>query len=242
MAPRASLFRTLVGQLDWRGALREPRTWGIVARHMVPVAGVVMLGWSGIQAISVIALDTIAGLWAVVAVASILVSREQYWGKQKDLTSAIVSGVLVFAFVAGLLTFAVGVVVFVLGGSILERADFDPHELIEGGWIFYAFGGCLVLHTPHAIAMLATTTEATAKSVFEPRVGFLFRRFLLAGLACSFLSILWGRAALFGALVVSQLVLAAHEVFGDRLHAILFPEAIPKPSETPKKKRRKSRS
>jgi len=238
---RASLVRTLVGELDWRGALREPRTWGIVARHMVPVAGVVSLGWSSIQAISVIALDTIAGLWAVVAVASILVAREQFWGKEKDLYNAVIAGILVFGIVAGLLTFAVAVVVFVLGGSILERADFDPRELLDKGWVFYAFGGLLVLHTPHALTMLATTTGTTAKSVFEPRVGFLLRRLILAGLACSFLSILWGRSALLGALVVSQVVLAAHEVFGDRLHAVLFPEPVTN-AVSPPKKRRKSRS
>ncbi len=239
MERRASLARTLVGQLDWRGALREPRTWGIVARHMVPVAGVVMLGWSGIQAISVVALDTLAGLWGVVAVASILAAREKYDADARDLYEAIITGLLVFGIVAGLLTFAVAVVAFVLAGSVLARADLDPSELLEQGWVFYAFGGLLVLHAPHTITILATTTGKTAKSVLEPRVGFLLRRLILAGMACSFLSVLWGRAAVFGALVVSQLVLAAHEVFGDRLHAVLFPESVPKPSPPPKKMKRR---
>lgn len=230
-----------MGQLDWRGALREPRTYGIVARHMVVVVGVVMLGWSGIQAISVVALDTIAGFWAVVAVASILVAREKHAAGEKDLYNAVVTGVLVFGIVAGVLTFAVGVVVFVLAGRVLARADLDPGELLQNGWVFYAFGGLLVLHAPHAVTMLATTTGTTAKSVLEPRVGFLLRRLILAGLACSLLSVLWGKAAVFGALVVSQVVLAAHEVFGDRLHAVLFPSANGKPSAA-RTKRGKSTS
>jgi hypothetical protein len=43
----------------------------------------------------------------------------------------------------------------------------------------------------------------------------------------------------FGVLVVSQLVLAAHEVFGDRLHAVLFPGSIPRPVPPPKKEKRR---
>ena len=61
----------------------------------------------------------------MVAVASILVAREQYWGKHKDLASTIVAGVLVFGIVAGLLTFAVGVVVLVLAsprGAVLRHS------------------------------------------------------------------------------------------------------------------------
>lgn len=227
MATRPSLASALRRGLDWRAALREPRTWGILARHMIPVAGVLALGWSGIQAVSVVALDTLAGLWCVVAVASIVVAREQWWQVGRDLYSAVIGGLFVFVFVAGLLTFMVGVVVFVLGGTILQRAEFDPRELLDEGWIYYAFGGLLVLQAPHGVAMLATTTGATAKSVFEPRVGFLLRRLILALMACSCLSFLWGKAALLGALVVSQVVLAAHEVFGETLHATLFPEVAP---------------
>lgn len=243
MTPRPNLAGTILRGLDWRAALREPRTWGILARHMIPVAGVLALGWSGIQAVSVVALDTLAGLWCVVAVASIVVAREQWWQVGRDLYSAVIGGVFVFVVVAGLLTFMVGVVVFVLGGTILQHAEFDPRELLDQGWIYYAFAGLLVLQAPHGVAMLATTTGATAKSVFEPRVGFLLRRLVLALMACSSLSFLWGKAALLGALVVSQIVLAAHEVFGERLHAFLFPEpaATAMPAAPARGRRRRKR-
>lgn len=226
MAPRPSLASAL-RSLDWHAALREPRTWGIVARHMIPVAGVLALGWSGMQAISVVALDTLAGLWCVVAVASVLVARDTWWGKQKDLVHAVWGGALVFAIVAGILTLAVGVVVFVLGGGILQRGGLDPQELLEGGWVFWAFGGLLALQLPLFLELTSRITDATAKSLLEPRVGYLLRRLILAGLACSSLAFLWGTHAVVGALIVIQLVLAAHEVFGDRLHQVLFPEFAP---------------
>jgi hypothetical protein len=231
----------VLGELAWRGALREPRTWGIVARHMIPAAGVVALDWSGIQAISVIALDTLAGLWAVAFVGAVLAAREMYLGKEKDVYNAVVTGALVFAILAGLLTVVVGVVAFVIGGHVLQRADFDVRDLLANGWAFWAFGGLLLFQAPHAAAMLATTSAASAKSVLEPRTGYLLRRFILTGMACSILSFLWGRAAIVGALVVSQLVLAAHEVFGDRLHAVLFPEPAAASTPSPPNARRKRR-
>ena len=227
METRPSLASALLRGLDWRGALREPRTWGILARHMVPVAGVLMLGWSGIQAISLVALDTLAGLWCIVAVASVLVAREQWWEPGKDLYSAVVGGSFVFAVVAGLMTFMVGVVAFVLGGDVLGRAALDPRELLQDGWVFWAFGGLLAMQVPHFLTLSAQITEQTAKSLLEPRVGYLLRRLILAGLACSFLAFLWGKFALVGALLVTQVVLAAHEVFGETLHATLFPEVAP---------------
>jgi len=232
VAARPNLASVLLRGLDWRGALREPRTWGILARHMIPVAGVLLLDWSGIQAISVVALDTLAGLWCVVAVGSVLVAREQWYAKEKDLYSAVVGGVVVFGIVAGLMTFMVAVLAFVLGGSALERADLEPRELLEDGWVYWAFGGLLVMQVPHFLALMTGITGATAKSVLEPRVGYLLRRFALAGVACSSLAFLWAWAAVIGVLVVTQLVLAAHEVFGDKLHATLFPEIAP-PIATP---------
>jgi len=227
VAARPNLASVLLRGLDWRAALREPRTWGILARHMVPVAGVLLLDWSGIQAISVVALDTLAGLWCVVAVGAVLVAREQWYGAEKDLYSAVVGGLVVFGIVAGLMTFMVAVLAFVLGGSALERADLEPRELLEDGWVYWAFGGLLVMQVPHFLTLMSGITGQTAKSVLEPRVGYLLRRFALAGVACSSLAFLWGWAAVVGALVVTQLVLAAHEVFGDKLHATLFPEIAP---------------
>jgi len=243
VAPRQSLASALFRGLDWRVALREPRTWGILARHMIPVAGVLALDWSGIQAISLIALDTLAGLWCVVAVASVLVAREQWWGPEKDLYNAVIGGALVFAIVAGLMTFMVGVIAFVMGGSILARADLDPRELLEDGWVYWAFGGLLAMQVPHFLELSSGITEKTAKSLLEPRVGYLLRRFVLAGLACSFLAFLWGQFALVGALLVTQVVLAAHEVFGEKLHATLFPELAPKPTgpAASRSKRRRAR-
>ncbi|MCY2960012.1 MAG: hypothetical protein NTY35_07580 [Planctomycetota bacterium] len=242
MAPRPRLASALFQSLDWRAALRQPRTWGILSRHMIPVAGVLFLGWSGIQAISLVALDTLAGVWCVVAVASVLVAREQWYAERKDLYSAVVGGVFVFALVAGLMTFMVGVVTFVLGGNILANADLEPRELLQDGWIFWAFGGLLAMQVPHFLTLSAGITEKTAKSVLEPRIGYLLRRLILAGMACSLLAFLWGKFALVGALLMTQLVLAAHEVFGDKLHATLFPEvapATPTPAVAPPKSRRR---
>lgn len=240
---RSNVASALLRGLDWRAALLEPRTWGILARHMIPVAGVLMLDWSGIQAISLVALDTLAGLWCIVAVASVLVAREQWWGAEKDLYNAVLGGAFVFAIVAGLMTFMVGVIAFVLGGSVLARAELDPRELLEEGWVFWAFGGLLVMQVPHFLELSSGITEKTAKSLLEPRVGFLLRRFVLAGIACSFLTFLWGKFALVGALLVTQVVLAAHEVFGEKLHARLFPELTPKPTEraASRPKRRRGR-
>lgn len=234
MATRPSLASALRG-LDWHAALRAPRTWGIVARHMIPVAGVIALGWSGMQAISVVVLDTVAELWCLVAVGSVLVARDTWWGRNKDLLNAVLGGALVFAIVAGLLTFAVGVVVFVVGGGIAQRADLHPAELLDGGWVFWAFGGLLLTQLPQFLELSARITDATAKSLLEPRVGYMLRRLILAALACSSLAFLWGTFALVGALIVIQLVLAAHEVFGERLHATLFPELAPaeKPAGAP---------
>ncbi|MBL8860826.1 MAG: hypothetical protein JNK02_02345 [Planctomycetes bacterium] len=241
MGPRPELDRARWRGLDWRGALRSPRTWGIVARHMIPVAGVAGLGWSGIQAVSLIALDTLAGLWIVVAAAAVVVAREQWYEPEGDLYNAVVGGLVVFGLVAGLMTFAIGVVVFVFGAGLLERVDFEPRELLEGGWVFWSFGGLLLAQAPRAAALLAGTSGKTAKSVFEPRVGYLLRRLLLAGLACSLLSFLWGNAAILGALIVSGLVLAAHEVFGEELHAVLFPEPAAAAAQAPQAGARRRR-
>jgi hypothetical protein len=232
MAPRPSFANAMLRGLDWRAALREPRTWAIVARSMVPVAGVLTLGWSGLQAISVIALDTLAGLWCLVAVAAVVVAREA-WARSGDRFSAVIGGIVVFGIVAGLMTFMVVVIAFVLGGSVLARADADPRELLENGWVFWTFGALLAAQVPSFLAVLSRTTGETAKSVLEPRTGFLLRRFVLAGIACSSLAFLWGRVALVGALVVTQIVLAAHEVFGDRFQAVLFPNGVARTSAQP---------
>ncbi len=240
MAQRPSLASTLFGGLDWRSALREPRTWAILLRSMIPLVGVLTLDWSGIQAISVIALDTLAGLWCIVAVGAVVVARESWWEKDRDLYSAVIGGVFVFVIVAALMTFMVCVMAFVVGGRALASADLDPHELLEGGWVFWTFGSLLVAQIPSFVSTLRGTTGETAKSVLEPRVGYLLRRFLLAGIACSFLVFLWGRAATIGVLLMAQLVLAAHEVFGEKLHAALFPETRLSPA-TPRAKQPRRR-
>lgn len=244
-APRASPARARASGLDWRAALRSGRTFGILARAMIPVAGVVLLDWSGLRAIAFVALDTLAGLWAVVAAAAVLVGREHHWERDRDLYQTVVTALVTFVLVAGLMTVAVGVVAFMIGASILEQAQFDPGELLEGGWLFYSMAGLCVMHVPEVRSMLAQARGNDPKSVLEPRTGFLLRRLVLAALACSLLSFLWGRAAILGALVVTQLVIAAHEVFGERLHQVLFPEP-PKDSADsaprPGRKRGKRRS
>jgi hypothetical protein len=113
--------------------------------------------------------------------------------------------------------------------GLLQSAGVEPAEALSWRALAWTGAGLVLLQAPRFVEFVTTRDAASAQAVLKPEAGFLIRRLILVAMACSYLGFLSGQAALIASLVVTQLVLSAHELLGDRL----FDPAPARPARAP---------
>lgn len=209
------------GENSWSALARQPRVWASLARHAIPVAGILALGWSPAESIVSVFLGGLSALYCMAAIAAYFVigmyaRQDQDW---LDRLNSFVGGLMLFAFVAALVTFTVGVLAFMLWANVFRVADVDWRALVSQRSMWLGFAGMLVCQVPRFIDFVAAHDADSARMPVQAEMGFQFKRLALITFACGFLGLIPGRAALIGAVVMLQATLAAIEIRGDRLLA-----------------------
>jgi hypothetical protein len=205
------------------GLLRDPQTWFTLARHSIPLVGVAFFGWSALEGMAAIVLDTLSALWGIAAIGTWFATSAMTRGPldSADWMNVVVTRVVAFVFVGALLTFMLGVMSSFLWAYVIGTADVDLRALATSATLWKGFAAMLALQVPRVWQFIRTHDEPSAKAVIQPELGFLLTRFVLIVICCSFLSVLPGDIALLAALGIAQALLAACELFGDRLLAPL---------------------
>lgn len=197
--------------VDWSSS----RTWSVIARHLLPVIGVALAGWSALESVAVIVLDGVSSLWCVAAIASVFVTQEELGSEQGDFMRTL-NAFVAFLFVAGILTFAAGILAcFILVHAFLDTGD-ELVALASDSKLWIAFVFLVLAQVPRFLETITSETPKSAKPLVQGETGFqLLRLALIAGLS-EVLVVFSGRAAQIGMLVVAQGVLAWLALVGPR--------------------------
>lgn len=216
--------------------LRDPRAIPILARHTIPVIGVFVFEWSVLETVASLFLDALSTLWLVAAMASYFAAKQFEYG-ETGLMDALHfwAGVFgIFVFGAGVLTFAVGIPVFMLL-PLVESAHVDPRTLLTTGWLPRAFGFMVLCQIPSFVQRVRTL-EATAlapeKMGMDAETGFVLHRTVMLAAMGSMLAIL-GPYALPVLVILAQAVGAGSEIMRDRYIGYLMAARAPAPIGSP---------
>jgi hypothetical protein len=196
-----------------------PSAWSIAARHLIPIGCVLFLGWSAAVGVTALFLDGLSALYGLAAVATYFIVRDST-PKKGGLFAAFqlaLSGVIAFALVASLFTFAVGVLYFFAWAYVFAGAGVSMRDLATNQTLWWTFAGMLVLQVPHVLWFIRSNSEVSARALAQKETGFHLFRLAIVIVGCSVLTILPGRVALIGVLMLTQAVRAAVEIYGQDL-------------------------
>ena len=198
----------------WQRA-SDLETAAIVARHSIPLFGVFVLGWSPLEVIAALFLDSLSVLARAAGVGTYYNTSPFAYDDQGliDRFNLIIGSLVAFLIVFGLMAFALGVLGFFVWGYVLHPSGIDLSELVSDRSLAVGFGAMLTCQLPGLVQFIRAHDEESARKVVAPEVGFILRRVAVIAGACSVLGILPGEIALGAAVVIVQMVLAASEIF-----------------------------
>lgn len=187
----------------------------IIARHSIPLIGVFVLGWSPLEVVASLFLDSLSVLARAAGVGTYFNTNMFAYEDQGliDRLNLIIGAFVVFLVVFGLLAFALGVLGFFIWGYVLHPNDVDLLGLLYDRSLAVSFGAMLTCQLPGMVQFIRAHDEESARTVVAPEVGFILRRVAIIAGACSVLGVLPGAIALGAAIVLIQMVLAASEIF-----------------------------
>jgi hypothetical protein len=196
----------------------------IIARHSIPLIGVFALGWSPLEVIASLFLDSLSVLARAAGVGIYYNTSPFAYEDQGliDRINLIIGSFVVFLVVFGLLAFALGVLGFFIWGYVLQPSGVDVSALVYDRSLAVGFGAMLTCQLPGLVQFIRAHDEESARTVVAPEVGFILRRVAVIAGACSVLGILPGDIALGAAIVLIQTVLAASEIYrGSQLFRVV---------------------
>lgn len=205
--------------------LRDPRAIPILARHMIPVIGVFVFDWWVPETVASLLLDALSTLWLVAAMGSYFSAKQFEYGETGLLNALhFWAGVLgLFIFLAGILTFTVGVVGAMLL-PLVYNAGFEPRTLLTSGWLPRAFGFMVLCQIPtfiQRIRLLEAAAVPPEKMGFDGEIGFVLHRTVMLAAMGSMLTIL-GPYALHVLVILAQALGAGSEIMRDHYIGMLM--------------------
>ena len=212
--------------------LTDPRAVPILARHAIPVIGVLVFDWSVLEALAALFLDALSTLWGMGAVAAYFGAKQLDYGETGLLDQLhFWAGVIgIFFVAAAILTFAMAVPV----GMLLPlglHADVDLRELVASGWLLRAFGLMVACQLPRVAARVrsAQASGLTPERLgLDGEIGFLLHRTVVLT-ALGGMLVVFGPYALHLLVVVAQGLGAVTEIMRDKyvsaITAALHPPA-----------------
>lgn len=211
--------------------LTDPRAVPILARHAIPVIGVLLFDWSVLEVIAALLLDAVSTLWMVAAVGSYFAVKQFHHDTEDPIRNALHfwAGFLgTFVFIAGLLSIFV-VVPASMMLPLLQGADLDPMELVTSGWLLRAFGLMVACQLPglvQRVRSLQASGVAPEKMGMDAEVGFVVHRVIVLAMLSSFLAV-FGAYALHALVIVAQAFGAGTEIMRDRYVAHMLTGSKP---------------
>jgi hypothetical protein len=210
--------------------LRDPRAIPILARHMIPVIGVFVFGWSVLETVASLVLDALSTLWLVGAMASYFAAKQFDYGETGVMHALhFWAGVLgTFIVIAALLTFALAVPAsFLL--TLVDSAAVDPRTLLTSGWLPRAFGFMVLCQIPSFLQRVRALQSAAIppeKMGMDAETGFVLHRTIMLALTASMLAI-FGPYALHALVIVAQALGAGSEIMRDHYIGYLMASRQP---------------
>jgi hypothetical protein len=210
--------RVIETAFDWRARLGQPQAWFAIARHTIPILGVVFLGWSAAQSLLAIFFDSLTALYCLAAIAAYFIARETVpvivgW---TDRVRLAWTALFAWGFGAALLTFAVGVLFFFMWAILLGR-DLALGGLLGSSWLWRSLGMMAAFQMPRFLQIVRDCDQESARRGVQRTVPALLIRLALIVSACRFIDWLPDRIALVAGLGVAQSVLLVLDLFGDIL-------------------------
>lgn len=207
-----------------KGALLErltgdPTAWVTILRHLVPIAGVLLFGWSALESLVALFLDAWSVVLCLAAVAATWTMRNFVHEDMDvaDWANLVTGGVCLFAVVGALLGFAIAVPASMLLATVAGDEAASLREMLRSRSLLSSFATMLAFQVPRWWALSARAAEADARRVVELEVGFVLVRTVWIGMAGVAFAILPAGTSVLGALIGAQTVLALTEILSDRI-------------------------
>ncbi|MBM4243210.1 MAG: hypothetical protein FJ148_05255 [Deltaproteobacteria bacterium] len=199
----------------------DPTAWAMILRHLVPIVGVLLFGWSALQSLVALFLDAWSVLLCLAAVAATW-SMRGFVHDDMDLAdwaNLVTGGAVLFAFIGGLLGFAIAVPATMLLGAVAHDEAETLWQMLRSTSLLSSLATMLAFQVPRWWALSTRADEAHARRVVELEVGFVLVlvRTVWTGMAGLAFAVLPAGAAVLGALVAAQTVLAVTEILSDRM-------------------------
>jgi len=197
----------------------DPTAWATILRHLVPIVGVLLFGWSALQSLVALFLDAWSVLLCLAAVAATW-SMRGFVHDDMDLAdwaNLLTGGAALFAVIGGLLGFAIAVPATMLLGAVAHDETETLWQMLRSPSLLSSLATMLAFQVPRWWALSTRADEAHARRVVELEVGFVLVRTVWIGMAGLAFAVLPAGAAVLGALVAAQTVLAVTEILSDRM-------------------------
>lgn len=201
----------------------DPTAWATIVRHLVPIAGVLLAGWSALETLVALFLDAWSVLLGLAGVAAAATMRGFVHERMDvlDRVNVVAGAACLFVVLGALLGFAVLVPATMLLGVVARDGAADLWTLARTPGLYASFASMLACQVPRAWTLVSELDDAEARRIVEPQVGFVLVRVILVGAAGLVLGVLPSGASLVAGLIVAQIVLATTEIWSDRLrHAL----------------------
>jgi hypothetical protein len=138
-----------------KGALLErltgnPTAWATILRHLVPIVGVVLFGWSALESLVALFLDAWSVLLCLAAVAATWTMRNFVREDMDvaDRANVVAGGLCLFAVVGALLGFAIAVPASMLLAAVAGDEAATLREMIGSRSLPSSFATMLAFQVP----------------------------------------------------------------------------------------------
>lgn len=192
--------------------------WAVIARHAIPVVGVLAFGWSVLECVLAVFLDSISTFCCLGAAGSFFAVRDFAYEDQDviDRLNLVFGGIFVFVLLVGLLTFAIGVPGSMLLAVTLQASRADVWQTAQNPALWKTFGAMVLFQLPRLRHFLELGSDA-AKPLVQREIGLILFRHIVIGMLCVVLGILPEGVVLVGTLLLVQVVLAGSEMYADQI-------------------------
>lgn len=197
----------------------DPTAWATIVRHLAPVAGVLLFDWSALETLVSLFLDAWSVVLCLAAVAATFVMRGFVFDEMDlaDWANVVTGGLVLFVIVGAILGFALAVPASMLLGVVAGHDGAGLWTLLRAPGLYATFAGMLAFQAPRYWSMVTRLDEAAARRMVELEVGFVLVRSIWIAMAGLVFGALPAGAAVLGALIVAQIVLALTEILSDRM-------------------------
>jgi hypothetical protein len=223
-------------QIDQRASLenRTERMVFVIVRNMIPIVGILFLGWSAQDIIILYFVDTLGGMWALFTALALYFTGNEAPPTLFGRLNSYFAGLLAGAFLVVFMAIPLGMPLWIL----LQITDWSWQDSVASTDFIY---GLLLIGALSLVGMLRHYQHMrqvdNEQSDERHEFGILMTRWVIILIVIYFLGFLIAPIAAYLLVIVYAGATVASELYPERFEKLLGPDKY-KQSPTPKKRKK----